>query len=117
MSVSKRYLFRRRIESIFKDFEVFSYMESRTGPDRRVVPGLDEKSYRPWVELDLRPRKRKFPKQSCYVAFEDLAKLAKLLGTEDIKVTGFDLGYDCRVHGESETDNVGYIVARGVKFK
>lgn len=110
--------FKKRIEGIFKGFEVFLYVECPQGADRKIK--VDD--YRPWIEFDLRPLKRTHAKESCHVPLKALVKLAKLLGTEDVTVTGFDMGYDCPHHHDSctkdpGTDFVGYVLARAVKFK
>lgn len=101
--------FQKRIEAIFAGFHVFLYREAPTGPAKDVAKlyGLDP---RPWVEFDLRPLKRKHAEEACFVPVNALVKLQKLLGTDEVAVTGFNLGY------EDEPDYVGYILAAGVKF-
>jgi hypothetical protein len=105
--------FQKRIEAIFEGFEVFLYRECPQGPSKRIK-SLDD--YRPWLEFDLRPLERKWEKEACHVPVPALNKLRKLLGTDDITVTGFDMGYNCRCGHESDTDYVGYVLAEGVKF-
>lgn len=86
---------------------MFAYTECKTGPKKNL--GVDP---RPWVEMDLRPLKRAHTHESCHVPLKCLNQLAKLLGTEDVFITGFDLSPD-----DDGIDQVGYVQARGVKFK
>lgn len=98
--------FQHRVEAIFKDFEVFSYAECVKGPVKFVAAS----DRRPWIEFDLRPKKRRHSHEGCHVPVQALAKLAILFGTWDVTAAGFDLSDD-------GTDQIGYVLARGVQFK
>ncbi len=107
--MSSKNKFQRQVEAIFKGFEVFLYVECPQGPSRERYPDLD---HRPWIEFDLRDENPSHSKACCHVPLTALKKLAKLLGTEDVTVTGFDMSAK-----DDGTEYVGYVQAKGVKFK
>jgi hypothetical protein len=100
--------FERRIRDIFKDFEVFMYKECPEG-----FSG-------PFVEFDLRPLERSHAAACADVPLKLLNRLAKLLGTEDITVTGFDMMDPpcCCKRDElpQVCDYVAYVIAQPIKF-
>lgn len=72
--------FRKRVEKILKHYEVFGYAE-----ERRDAQGKEH-----GVEFTIRRRKKSYELESCVIGLHDLNKLAKLFGTQDVSVTGYD---------------------------
>jgi hypothetical protein len=99
--------FKTRIATILKNFDIFDYHECPAGAN----PALSDDT-RPWIELNIRHKNKEYPLACCFITPGELSKLAKLLGTKDVRFTSYDLSAD-----NDGSDYVGYIVAYGVKFK
>jgi hypothetical protein len=98
--------FKQRVETILKRFDVYGYRECPKGAT--VKTGIPDDL--PWVEMNIRPLKKRHDRESCFITSKELAQLAKLFGTE-ARYTSYDMSLD-----DDGTDYVGYVVAFGVKF-
>lgn len=99
--------FRKRIETIFKNYYVEEYLES---PDGVCFPDGSA----PWVEFNL--IESGTSNGTSVVCFRDLNKLSGLLGTKNIEVTGWTRAFEPPTY-DGGRRNVIYVVAYGVHFK
>lgn len=87
-----RYL--KRVERIFKAYEVFMYKEF---DGKRVV------------EFLIKPKAKSYDKECCFVELPLLQRLSFLLGTKGVTVTGYDMSDE-----NDGTDYVLYFLINGV---